>query len=115
MKYISKAQLVESLRQLAAFRSAVNRQSAQHILPFLALRRKKVGTEPTPYGEKDDFEFFDEFARLNNSDLPYFDPFAGEMRIRTHPHSNVATARKGTFFRSWHAGEQDVDDKGTVR
>lgn len=115
MKYVSKAQLVESLRQLAAFRGAVNKQSAQHILPFLALRWRKVGTEPVPYGEKDDFEFFDEFARLNDSDFPYFDPFAGQMRIRTHPHSNVATARKGTFFRSWHAGEQEVDENGTVQ
>lgn len=115
MKYTSKAQLVESLRQLAIFRNAVNKQSAQHILPFLALRWRKVGTEPVPYGEKDDFAFFDEFARLNDSDFPYFDPFAGQMRIRTHPHSNIATARKGTFFRSWHAGEQDVDDSNTVR
>ncbi|MGE3779433.1 MAG: McrB family protein, partial [Pirellulaceae bacterium] len=114
MKYVSKAQLVESLRQLAAFRGAVNKQSAQHILPFLALRWRKVETNFVPFGEHDDFAFFDEFARLNDSDFPYFDPFAGQMRIRTHPHSNVATARKGTFFRSWHAGEQDVES-GTER
>lgn len=115
MKYVSKPQLVESLRQLAAFRGAVNKQSAQHILPFLALRWKNVGTAPKPYGERDDFAFFDEFARLNDSDYPYFDPIAGQMRIRTHPHSNVATARKGTFFRSWHAAEQDVDATVGVR
>jgi hypothetical protein len=114
MKYISKPQLVESLRQLAAFRGAVNKQSAQHILPFLALRWRNVGTSFVPFGEHDDFAFFDEFARLNDSDFPYFDPFAAQMRIRTHPHSNVATARKGTFFRSWHAGEQDVEN-GTER
>jgi 5-methylcytosine-specific restriction enzyme B len=115
MKYVSKAQLVESFQQLAVFRGAVNKQLAQHILPFLALRWRNVGTESIPYSERDDFAFFDEFARVDDGDFPYFDPFAAQMRIETHPHSNVATARKGTFFRSWHAGEQDVDENGVER
>ncbi len=111
MKYASKEQLIESLRLLATFRGKADRQTAQHILPFLAIRRKDV--EPgkmTAYSERDDFTFFDEFARVSNEDKPYFDPIAGAMRVASHPHSNVATLRKNTFFRRWHAAEQDVDN-----
>jgi 5-methylcytosine-specific restriction enzyme B len=106
MKYISRQSLVTALRNLAKFRETVNRQGAQHILPFLALTRK--GANPAtyvPFNESDDFQFFDEFCRVQGGDYPYFDPIASDFRIATHPHSNVATARKGTFSRSWHAGE----------
>src|SRR4051812_5793783 len=99
MKYISKEQLIDSLRQLAAFRSKISKQAAQHILPFLALRRKDVDTtRMTAYEERDDYVFFDDYMRVTDGDEPYFDPIAGMMRIAGHPHSNVATARKGTFF-----------------
>ncbi|TAK13332.1 MAG: hypothetical protein EPO35_10440, partial [Acidobacteria bacterium] len=116
MKYVSAAQLTEALQQLASFRSAVNKQAAQHVLAFLALRRKGIDASRFAlYQEKDDFDFFDEFARVDGPDTPYFDPIAGLMRIATHPHSNVATARKGTFFHSWNAAEQDTDDQGNER
>lgn len=69
MKYISPDQLKESLRLLAAFRSKVHSQGVQHILPFLALRRKGVDTASmTPYAESDDFAFFDEYARIADND-----------------------------------------------
>jgi len=110
MKYVSRDQLVEAVRLLAGFRSKVNKQLAQHILPFLALRRKGVTTgDFTQYAESDDYAFFDRFLRVADDEFPYFDPIAGLRRIATHPHSNVATLRKGTFFRSWHAGTSDVD------
>jgi 5-methylcytosine-specific restriction protein B len=105
MKYISEQQLANSLRALAEFRSKVNQQGAQHILSFLALRKSGVGTKSlTKYTETDDKNFFNEFARVapEGSD-PYFDPIRSMYRIETHPHSNVATARKGTFARSWGA------------
>src|SRR5215472_14463732 len=105
MKYISVQQLANSLRALADFRSKVNQQGAQHILPFLALRRAWVDTRGfTKYTEADDKNFFNEFARVATSGAnPYFDPIRSMYRIETHPHSNVATARKGTFAGSWHA------------
>jgi hypothetical protein len=106
MKYVSKEQLVTSLRNLARFREAVNKQGAQHILPFLALKR--AGAKPSRYilySEAGDFDFFNGFCRVRGGREPYFDPIASAFRIDTHPHSNAATARKGTFARSWHAGE----------
>ena len=117
MKYISAQQLLEAIRQVAAFRNAANRQAAQHVLPFLSLRRKGVNTaEFTLYSEQDDYEFFDQHVRVSNTDdYPYFDPVACQMRIASHPHSNVATTRKGTFFRTWHAGAMSTDDDRTER
>jgi len=106
MKYISKERLVVALRNLARFRGSVNKQGAQHILPFLALKQKGVTSNGfTSFNESDDFQFFDTFCRVQGGKFPYFDPIASDFRIDTHPHSNVATARKGTFSRAWHAGE----------
>jgi AAA domain (dynein-related subfamily) len=42
--------------------------------------------------------------RVNNSKNPYYDPLSQAHRIETHPHSNVATARKKTFSDKWQAG-----------
>ena len=113
MKFVSREQLVDALRQLAAFRSAAKKQYAPHVLALLALRRKNVSTgHPTPYAERDDQEFFDEFTRVADDENPYFDPIKGFLRIRTHPHSNVSTARKGTFAAQWHAASVEKDDKG---
>ena len=112
MKYVSREQFVAALRDLARFRSAVNKQGAQHVLPFLALRRKGVSVDEfTSYTEQDDFDFFDQYLRMGSPDYPYFDPITGDMRIRTHPHSNVATARKGTFYRTWGAAEMATDEE----
>jgi len=108
MKFTSKTQLVESLRLLVAFRKQVDKQAAQHILPFLALRSKGVGTSAfSQYSESDDFKFFDDYARVRSGEEPYYDPFAAMMRVAGHPHSNAATLRKNTFFHKWHAGELD--------
>jgi len=107
MKYISEQQLTSALRDLAEFRSKVNQQGAQHILPFLSLRKAAVGTKSfTKYTETDDKNFFNDFARVAPADQkPYFDPIRSMFRIETHPHSNVATLRKGTFARSWGAAD----------
>ncbi len=113
MKFVSREQLVDALRQLAAFRNAAKKQYAPHLLAFLALRRKNVTTGRfTPYAERDDQEFFDEFTRVADDENPYFDPIKGFLRIRTHPHSNVSTARKGTFAAQWHAASLEKDNQG---
>jgi hypothetical protein len=107
MKYISEQQLTNALRELAAFRSKVNQQGAQHILAFLALRKAGVSTKSfTKFTETDDKNFFNDFALVAQSDPnPYFDPIKSLFRIETHPHSNVSTLRKGTFARSWGAAD----------
>jgi hypothetical protein len=107
MKYISEQQLTNALRELASFRSKVNQPGAQHILPFLALRKAGVGTKSfTKFTETDDKNFFNDFARVAPPDpKPYFDPIKSLFRIETHPHSNVSTLRKGTFARSWGAAD----------
>lgn len=116
MKHVSREQLLDSLRLLAIFRSRAPRQAVKHILAFLALRWRGVDTSQyTRFEERDDFAFFDEFMKVDDGDWPYFDPIAGVLRQPGHPHSNVATARKGTFFRSWHAATSDVDGDGIER
>lgn len=113
MRFVSREQFVDSLRQLAAFRDAAKKQYAPHVLALLALRRKHVGTSGyTSYAEKDDQNFFDEFTKVADDEHPFFDPIKGLLRIRTHPHSNVSTARKGTFAAQWHAASVEKDDKG---
>jgi hypothetical protein len=113
MKYVSREQLVDALRQLAAFRSTAKKQYAPHLLGFVALKRKNVGPAAyTPYVERDDQEFFDEFMRVADDDNPYFDPIKGFLRIKTHPHSNVSTARQRTFRAQWHAASVQEDAQG---
>ena len=116
MKYVSRDQLLDSLQRLAQFRERTPRQAVKHVLAFMALRWRGVdGSRMSPFEERDDFDFFDEFMKVDEGDWPYFDPIAGMMRRPGHPHSNVATARKGTFYRSWHAATSDIDENGTER
>lgn len=110
MKFVSSKQIQESLQALSSFRSKVGKQGVQHVLPFLALKRKGVNpVSYIPYAESDDFEFFNKYLKIGDGEKPYFDPIAGLFRISTHPHSNIATARKGTFFRSWNAAVMQPD------
>jgi hypothetical protein len=113
MRYVSRDQLLSALRQLAAFRDRTPRQGVKHVLGFLALRWRNVNADRmTRFEERDDFAFFDEFMKVDDGNWAYFDPIALMRRRPGHPHSNVATARKGTFFRTWHAATSDVDDSG---
>ena len=114
MKFVSREQLVDALHQLAVFRHTAKIQFVPHVLGFLALRRKNVSTTGyTLYAERDDQDFFDEFMRIADDNNPYFDPMKGLLRIKTHPHSNVSTARKGTFAAQWHAASVTKDAQGT--
>jgi hypothetical protein len=96
MKYISEQQLANSLRALAEFRGKVNQQGAQHILPFLALRKAGVGTKSfTKYTETDDKNFFNDFARVASGEKPYFDPIRSMYRIETHPTRTLQRCGRG--------------------
>jgi 5-methylcytosine-specific restriction enzyme B len=107
MRYLSREHMVAALKQLSEFRAKVRQQEAQHVLPLLSIFRKGIDERTfRPYAEADDFEFFDRFFKIAGGESPpYFDPISSRFRIKTHPHSNVATARKGTFAYSWKAAE----------
>ncbi|MBU8913318.1 MAG: AAA family ATPase [Spirochaetales bacterium] len=113
----SKKQLsVQSIRRAALelhrWRKANDSQGAMHLIHLLAakLAGARQGN-PIPYTEQSvDFSFCDRFLRVNESDRPYFDPLDMNHRIGTHPHSNVATARKKTFSDKWQAGKFSVEN-----
>ncbi|MFH2259320.1 AAA family ATPase [Citrobacter freundii] len=91
---------------LRRWRESNDSQGTMHLIHFLAAKfaGAKKGT-PILYTENSvDFNFCDKFLRVNNSNTPYFDPLGMSHRISTHPHSNVATARKKTFSDKWKAG-----------
>ncbi|MET3463916.1 McrB family protein [Variovorax atrisoli] len=114
--YIGVERLRQAIQGLCDWRGRVKQQTVSHIFPLLALLEKGVTpTAPTPYEEQDDFQFFDKYCRVGDDPrTPYFDPFGRLFRIASHPHSNVATARKGTFARSWNAGVEGRDGVATT-
>lgn len=108
---VSRKQLsVQSIRTAALglrrWREVNDAQGAMHLIHLLAA--KYAGARPgvpIVYTESSvDFSFCDKFLRVNNTDNPYFDPLGMSHRISSHPHSNVATARKKTFSDKWKAG-----------
>lgn len=104
-KYIRQERLKDAILSLFSWRGKVQSQTCQHLFPFLSLIKKAEGKrQSVAYEESDDFAFYDEYmAAGTNSKKPYFDPLTRLQRIATHPHSNVATARKGTFELKWKA------------
>lgn len=104
-KFIRKQRLKDAILGLSDWRGKVQSQTSQHLFPFLALVRKANGLrENVRYEESDDFDFYDSFMATGISEqTPYFDPLTRQYRIKTHPHSNVATSRKGTFELKWKA------------
>jgi hypothetical protein len=114
-KYIKPERLTGAILGLANWRGAVQSQGTAHLFPFLSLLRSGVGTTGfVHYEEANDFRFFDDYFRVgSDSKLPYFDPLIRKFRIDSHPHSNIATARKGTFERSWSAAVSKQEDGKT--
>ncbi|MGK8709164.1 McrB family protein [Metapseudomonas otitidis] len=108
--FISLARIEDAVLRLCSWRGTVKAQSTAHIFPLLALLEKGVkANKQARYEESYDFDFFDRYCRVgNNSETPYFDPFSRELRIASHPHSNIATARKNTFQSRWHAAKLDI-------
>lgn len=103
--HLRKDRVRDAVLALNNWRSNVQSQTAQHLFPFLSVVRKAQGErKDIPYEESDDYAFYDEFMRVgSDTACPYFDPLTRQFRIHTHPHSNVATARKNTFYRRWNA------------
>lgn len=115
-KYISKERIQASITSLSSFQAYVPVQGSQHLIPFLALKRKGAsGGSKIIYEESDDFEFWDQYFKVDSESKSgrYYDPLKGERRVSSHPHSNVATARKGTFVASWKAAIIDTSTGDT--
>ncbi len=90
---------------MAAWRECVDKQGAQHLLTFLALKESGVNTTAKkPHSEQADKSFCERYLYARPGDKPFYDPIIHDFRIHTHYHSNMATARKGTFQASWGAG-----------
>lgn len=106
MKRIAPARLHRAIININNWWESAHTQRAKHLFALLALLEKGVNAkELTAFDEKDDFAFWDKYCKVGNGSEPYVDPLTRQRRIDTHPHSNVATARKGTFASSWKAGE----------
>lgn len=103
--FISINRIKNAIVRLSDWRGTVKQQSVAHIFPLLALLEKGVNTTASVvFEESDDFAFFDRYCKIGAvAEKPYFDPFSREFRIASHPHSNIATARKNTFQNRWRA------------
>jgi len=109
-RYIAAERLRSAILGLAQWRADTHSQGSKHLFPILSLLARGVNTTGlTRYEEADDFAFWNDYFRVVGDDAdPYFDPLTLQRRIATHPHSNVATARKGTFENSWGAAHSQV-------
>jgi len=114
--YVRLERVAKAIESLNDWRGSVRKQSIAHVLPLLALIQKGINKEQfRPFEESDDFAFFDKYCGIpGDAKEPYFDPFGKIFRIASHPHSNIATARKGTFSRSWQAASYETAADGTT-
>lgn len=97
MKFVGPQRLHRAIRNLTRWKASVDSQGCLHVWTFLAVKAKDVGTAaPSPFGEPDDYQFWNAFMRISGGQRPYFDPLYGE-RAQNHPHSNVATSRKNRW------------------
>lgn len=113
--YVKETRLREAIVRLSDWKGQVQSQAINHLFPFLGLISKGVGADAfKKYEEHDDLEFFDHYFDVKEkSEKPYFDPLNRKFRIKTHPHSNVATLRKNTFENRWNAASSERRSDGT--
>lgn len=110
-KYVSKERLARAIQSLAAFGRRLEPRGAQQILPLLALKWRGANRETeVSFEEQDDFRFWDSYFLVDERSQTgrYYDPISSTWCIATHPHSNVAAARKGTFANSWRASSFEL-------
>lgn len=114
--FIGLDRLKQAVIALADWRGQVKQQTVAHVFTLLALLERGVNTSTgTQFEESDDFAFFNRYNTIEGDiEKPFFDPFTRQFRISSHPHSNIATARKGTFARSWNAADFTEDDGKTI-
>ena len=104
--FVSLMRVRDAILALQLWRDRVDSQNAKHLIHFLSAKKGGVNAKGfVDFSEADDKAFCDVALRVRSGDYPYFDPLDGEFRIETHPHSNVATARKKTFAAVWKAAE----------
>lgn len=108
--------VVSSIEALQGWVKSVNRQATAHLWQFLSLKLTGANTGSfVDHPEQRDFDFCDKFLMVRDGGRPYFDPLVGSFRIASHPHSNIATARKNTFKNRWQAAEVSDDDSNQWR
>lgn len=115
MKRLAPGRVRRALVALNEWRQNAQPQKSMHIWGLLALLEKGVSkTTFARFEESDDFAFWDRYFKdsSHNDNYPYVDPLTRTRRIKSHPHSNVATARKQTFENTWGAAISQVS--GTV-
>lgn len=114
MKRIAPTRLHRAILNINDWWKSAQTQRAKHLFALLALVEKGVtARQAIPFEEADDFAFWDKYCKVGDGTHPYVDPLTRQRRIKTHPHSNVATARKGTFAASWKAAEVTVGTDGS--
>src|SRR5690348_7457593 len=116
--YVAASRLARAIAALAALGREVDSPiGMQHLLPLLAL--KQAGAAPgrtVQFEERDDFRFWDRYCLVDERSQTgrYYDPFAGTLRVASHPHSAVAAARKATFAAAWQAGAYRIEHGRTL-
>ena len=116
MKRLAPARVRRAIATLNEWRQSAQPQKAMNLWGLLALVEMGVvkGTFKT-FEEEDDFSFWDRYCRVPGTDPkhPYVDPFTRSRRVDSHPHSNVATARKQTVENSWGAVQSRMESGAT--
>jgi hypothetical protein len=107
--------LEASLASLRGWYSSVNQQKARHVFSLFPVLAASQGALNVEYFESDDEAFLKNYMAIPSAEEshPFFDPFSSTWLPKSYAHSNVATFRKRTFFRSWNAGSWS-DDQVTL-
>jgi 5-methylcytosine-specific restriction protein B len=105
--FVSLMRVRNAIFALQLWRDKVDSQNAKHLIHFLSAKKGGVNAKGfIDFSEADDKAFCDDALKVRSGEFPYYDPLDSEFRIDTHPHSNVATARKKTFAgNTWKAAE----------
>jgi MoxR-like ATPase len=117
MKSLRPDRIKHAVHNVYQWALTAKTQATIHLIPLLALLEKGAGSgKPVVFEESDDFAFWDKYLRLNDGKPKhYFNPVRRTRAEDGYPHSNAATMRKGTFWKSWEAGSSEVvADKGTT-
>lgn len=103
---ITNSSIIRAVQSLEEWGKSVHSQKCKHLWQFLALKQSGANANTwIPHPEANDFAFCDRYLRVRESESPYYDPLDRSFRIASHPHSNLATARKNTFKNRWKAAE----------
>lgn len=107
----SERLVASALESLEVWHKSVVQQKARHFFSLVPVLARSAGALRTTYFESDDEAFLRSYLQIGGADseYPFFDPLSQNWLPRSYAHSNMATFRKRTFFRSWRAGEWEDD------